>query len=68
MVGFLTNDIYSMEGTSILVKVDEMYNFLKTVSRGLLVRSSHPDVFCEKDVLRNFAKFTGNHLCQSLFY
>ena len=31
-------------------------------------RSSRPDVFCEKDVLRNFAKFTGKHLCQSLFF
>ena len=28
---------------------------------------SHPEVFCEKGVLRNFAKFTGKHLCQSLF-
>ena len=24
--------------------------------------------FCRKDVLRNFAKFTGKHLCQSLFF
>ena len=24
-------------------------------------------VFCKKGVLRNFAKFTGKHLCQSLF-
>ena len=24
------------------------------------------EVFCRKDVLRNFAKFTGKHLCQSL--
>ena len=24
-------------------------------------------MFCEKGVLRNFAKFTGKHLCQSLF-
>ena len=24
-------------------------------------------MFCKKDVLRNFAKFTGKHLCQSLF-
>ena len=30
-------------------------------------RSSHPEVFCKKGVLRNFAKFTGKHLCQSLF-
>ena len=31
-------------------------------------RSSRPEVFCKKDVLRNFAKFTGKHLCQSLFF
>ena len=30
-------------------------------------RSSRPEVFCEKGVLRNFAKFTGKHLRQSLF-
>ena len=24
-------------------------------------------VFCKKDVLRNFAKFTEKHLCQGLF-
>ena len=27
-----------------------------------------PEVFCKKSVLRNFAKFTGKHLCQSLFF
>ena len=31
-------------------------------------RSSHPEVFCKKDVLRKFAKFTGKHLCQSPFF
>ena len=25
-------------------------------------------MFYEKDVLRNFAEFTGKHLCQSLFF
>ena len=30
------------------------------------IRSSRPEVFCKKGVLRNFPKFTGNHLCQSL--
>ena len=29
--------------------------------------SSRPEVFCKKGVLRNFLKFTGEHLCQSLF-
>ena len=31
-------------------------------------RSSLPYVFCEKGVPRNFAKFTGKQLCQSLFF
>ena len=30
--------------------------------------SSRPEVFCKKVVLRNFAKFTGKHLCQALFF
>ena len=29
--------------------------------------SSRQEVFYEKDVLRNFTKFKGKHLCQSLF-
>ena len=33
-----------------------------------LNRSSHSDVFCKKGVLGNFAKFTGKHQCQSLFF
>ena len=33
-----------------------------------LDKSSRPDVLCEKGVLRNFAKFTRKHLCQSLFF
>ena len=32
-----------------------------------MLKSSHPHVFCKKDVLENFAKFTEKHLCQSLF-
>ena len=27
-----------------------------------------PEVFCKKVVLRNFVKFTGNQLCQNLFF
>ena len=30
-------------------------------------RSSRLEVFCNKDVLKNFTKFTGKHLCQSFF-
>ena len=31
-------------------------------------RNSRPEGFCKKDVVRNFTKFTGKHLCQSLFF
>ena len=31
-------------------------------------RSSHQRCSVIKDVLRNFGKFTGKHLCQSLFF
>ena len=31
-------------------------------------RSSSPEVFCKKGVLRNFEKFTRKHLCQSLYF
>ena len=31
-------------------------------------RSSRPEVFCKKGVVRNFTKFTGKHLCQRLFF
>ena len=31
-------------------------------------RNSRSDVFCKKGDLRNFAKFIGKHLCQSLYF
>ena len=33
-----------------------------------MFRSNRSEVFCEKGVLRNFAKFTGKHLSQGLFF
>ena len=38
------------------------YNYLHTN-----IRISNPEVFCEKGVLENFAKFTEKRLCQILF-
>ena len=32
------------------------------------VGSSRPEMFCKKGILRNIAKFSGKHLCQSLFF
>ena len=31
-------------------------------------KTSRPEVFCKKGVLENFVKFTGKHLCYSLFF
>ena len=31
---------------------------------GYHLQKQPPEVFCKKDVLRNFAKFNGKHLCQ----
>ena len=36
--------------------------------RDVKLRSSCPEVFHKKAVLRNFAKFTGKYLCQRLFF
>ena len=33
-----------------------------------LHRSSRPEMFCKKGILRNFPKFSGKHLCQGLFF
>ena len=41
--------------------------WLKQV-KSMYKKRSRPEVFCKKGALRNFAKFTGKHLCQSLFF
>ena len=38
------------------------------VSKGTKYRSSHQKCSLRKGVLRNFTRFTGKHLCQSLFF
>ena len=45
-----------------------MYSDLEYSNLITLLRSRRPDVFCEKGVLKNSAKFTGKHLFQSLFF
>ena len=42
--------------------------FIRCLFKKPLIRSSRPEVFCKKFVLRNFAKFTEKHLYQSLFF
>ena len=41
---------------------------LEVFSEHANIRSSRPEVFCLKLVLRNFEKFTGKHTCESLFF
>ena len=52
---------------------EEIEEFLVTLSGkhklyGRRVRTSRPEVFCKKGVLRNLAKFKRKHLCQDLFF
>ena len=51
--------------TSICLLIDREWQ--KNTQR-LVSRSSLPEVFFKKGVLRNFTKFTGKHLYQSLFF
>ena len=43
-----------------------VFNFTLKLS-SCLRQKQPPEVFCKKGVIRNLAKFTGKHLCQSLF-
>ena len=43
-------------------------SFQKTVCNSRITILSRPKVFCKKGVHKNFLKFTGIHLCQSLFF
>ena len=51
-----------------LTKLSELYVTSALNSLFIINRSSHQEVFCKKDVLRNFVNFTGKHLCHSLFF
>ena len=45
--------------------------FLRQLNFGVFSvchRSSSPEMFCKKGLLRNLSKFIGKHLCQSLFF
>ena len=61
----LSSDAYSKHiRTSRMVIFWEIVNVFQSLT--IVCRSSRQEVFLKKDVLRNFAKFTGKHLCQSL--
>ena len=48
----------------------KQYFYIRTyiVPPDFILRSSHLRCSVRKGVLRNFAKFTGKHLCESLFF
>ena len=45
-----------------------LFWFNQSISRWIFFQKQPPEVFYKKGVLRNFAKFTGKHLRQSLFF
>ena len=47
---------------------EKTYLNKKPIERQTLFRSSRPEMFCKRDVLKNFAKFTAKHLWQCLFF
>ena len=52
-----------------ILLMEKLQRIIPTQRKVLVMnRSSRPDVFCKKGVLRNFAKFTGKHLFQSLSF
>ena len=51
------------------IQLEKLYTQRKLyLAYGFNYRSSRPDVFSKKGVLRNFTKFTGKHLCQGLYF
>ena len=63
--GFQQNDFMQNEHLFLATQQKIVYeNFLVTFQ----IQKQLPDVFGKKGVLRNFAKFTRKHLCQSLFF
>ena len=57
---------FLLNGVFIFITLNE--NIFKWFLTTNICRSSRPEVFCKKSVLRNFAKFTRKHLCQSLLF
>ena len=78
---FLPSTSYEIKSGGVVIEeIEDLYedgeSFLRgghpkkytKISQNTGFRTSRPKVFYEKDVIRNFTKFTGKHLCQSLFY
>ena len=51
-----------------MVPVKHLFQIFRYKPSESIGRSSRQVVFCKKGILKNFAKFTGKHLCQSLYF
>ena len=58
----LFGDNFYLDILRVLISIDLF------ICQGYHYRSSHQRCSMKKGVLRNLAKFTGRHLCQSLFF
>ena len=52
----------------ILDGFEDCFSSELTLEEYITFKSSHQRCSVKKGVLKNFAKFTGKHLCQSLFF
>ena len=59
---------WSLSPWCILFETPPPLKLGKKRALSLAYRSRRPEVFFKKSVLRNYVKFTGKHLCQSLFF
>ena len=48
--------------------VEDLTFIFLIISKFVKYFFSRQEVFCKKGVIRNYAKFTGKHLCQSLLF
>ena len=72
MLNIFIEIFQKIEKKIIIIKLGNIWNWAhRCVCRTCqisMVRSSHQTCTMKKVVRRNFAKFTGKHLCQSLFF
>ena len=60
---FLSQNFIKYHLKDMSPKINEFQNLSRNK-----IRSSHRRCSAKKGILRNFAKFTGKHLCQSLYF
>ena len=66
-------NIYTKESNNLQVAVNKswyqstnIFHMRTSLQVQMRFRSSHPEVFLEKDVLKTWSKFTGEHPCRSV--